>query len=417
MRVCYGFNNTYRNEKFMIKNISKGHTLLVQGPTRVVLVEGKIEVFGKIFVPVKIEENNVLIVPSANVYPIFSVESSKLDVYTNNEDNLIVIEENSIIKEWEDIKDKVLEEIKKKGELNPIKVMVLGISGGKTTLIKYLANNILRAGYKGGYLDSDLGQQMMYLPTTLNIGEIKDYIISSVNIETEETIFIGSTFPKSNYKFIVAHSCNSLIDNYLENHKDTNVILIDSDGWIKTEAGIVYKNYFIETVDPDIMIVFHDDNIEELKEIEKSASKSKKRKIFLIKQENKYFYEKDKEERRFLRQSQFAKILENYRKISLPLKDIKFIKMDFDMENNKLIEQEINVGGLVNLPYHYVIISLMTEDSKLIKIGLLFVINLEKKYILFFSDLNYKEQSQVKKIVLGSLRLSTKGNHQGYLYL
>jgi len=401
----------------MIKNITKGHTLLVQGPTRVVLVEGKIEVFGKIFVPEKIEENNVLIVPGANVYPIYSVESSKLDVYTSNKDNLIEIEENSIIKEWEDIKDKVLEEIKKKGELNPLKIMVLGISGGKTTLIKYLANNILRAGYKGGYLDSDLGQQMIYLPTTLNIGEIKDYVISSVNIETEETIFIGSTFPKSNYKFIVAHSCNSLIDNYLNNHKDTNVILIDSDGWIKTEAGIIYKNYFIETVDPDIIIVFHDESIEELKEIEKSASKIKKRKIFLIKQENKYFYEKDKEERRFLRQSQFAKILENYRKISMPLKDIKFIKMDFDMENNMLLEQEINVGGLVNLPYHYVIISLMTEDSKLIKIGLLFVINLEKKYILFFSDLNYKEQSQVKKIVLGSLRLSTKGNHQGYLYL
>ncbi len=401
----------------MIKNISEGHTLLVQGPTRIVLVEGKIEVFGKIFVPDKIEKKNTIIVPGANVYPIYSIESSKLDVYTNNKDNLSEIEENSIIKEWEDVKNKILEEIKKKGETNPLKVMVLGISGGKTTLIKYLANNILRAGYKGAYLDSDLGQQMMYLPTTLNIGEIKDYIISSENVETEDTIFIGSTFPKSNYKFIVAHSCNSLIDSYLEKHKETNVILIDSDGWIKTEAGIVYKNYFIETVDPDIIIVFHDDTIEELKEIEKNAAKSKKRKIFLIKQENKYFYDKDKEERRFLRQSQFAKILENYRKISMPLKDIKFIKMDFDMENNTLVEQEINVGSLVNLPYHYVIISLMTEDSKLIKIGLLFVINLEKRYILFFSDLNYKEQAQVKKIILGSLRLSTKGNHQGYLYL
>ncbi|MFW9785061.1 MAG: hypothetical protein ACFFFB_22460 [Candidatus Heimdallarchaeota archaeon] len=75
------------------------------------------------------------------------------------------------------------------------------------------------------------------------------------------------------------------------------------------------------------------------------------------------------------------------------------------------------MNELINLPYHYVIISLMTEDSKLIKVGLLFVINLEKNYILLFSDLNFKEQTQVKKILLGSLRLSTKGNHQGYLYL
>ena len=59
----------------------------------------------------------------------------------------------------------------------------------------------------------------------------------------------------------------------------------------------------------------------------------------------------------------------------------------------------------------------MDEDSKLIKIGLLFVINIERNYILLYSDMSYKEQIEIKKILLGSLRLSTKGNHQGYLYL
>ncbi len=89
----------------------------------------------------------------------------------------------------------------------------------------------------------------------------------------------------------------------------------------------------------------------------------------------------------------------------------------YDIENDEILEIEINPNNLINLPYHYVIISLLTEDSKMIKIGLLFVINLEKNYVLLFSDLNFKEQSKVRKILLGSLRLSTKGNHQGYLYL
>ncbi|MFX1435193.1 MAG: hypothetical protein ACFFB1_15590, partial [Promethearchaeota archaeon] len=132
---------------------------------------------------------------------------------------------------------------------------------------------------------------------------------------------------------------------------------------------------------------------------------------------NRYFYEKNKDERRFLRQSQFAKILERFRKISIPLNDIKFIKNDYDKEKDEIVEIEIDVNDLITLPYHYVIISLMTEDSKMIKIGLLFVINLEKNYILLFSDFNFREQNQIKKILLGSLRLSTKGNHQGYLYL
>ncbi|MHA1195323.1 MAG: Clp1/GlmU family protein [Promethearchaeota archaeon] len=402
----------------MIQQVQKGHTLLVKGPTRVVLLEGKIDILGKVFIPQKQEEKNTLIIPSANTYPLHAVEDTKLDIFTRNEENIKLVEENTINKEWGKTKDTIIQLIKKKNQDNkPLIVMVLGISCGKTTLIKYLANNILKAGLKGGYLDSDLGQQTLFLPTTLNIGEIKDYIISNSDLETEDTVFIGSTYPKSNLKFIVAHACKSLIDNYIKRHEDTDVILIDSDGWIKTEAGIVYKNFFIDKIDPDVLIIFHDDSIEELKEIEKNASKSKNRKIILLKEENKYFYEKDKEERRFLRQSQFAKFLENFRKISIPLDDIKFIKYDYDKENDTVLEQDVDLRELIKLPYHYVIIALLDENSKLIKIGLLFIINIEKDYILLFSDLSFKEQQRVRKILLGSLRLSTKGNHQGYLYL
>ena len=88
-----------------------------------------------------------------------------------------------------------------------------------------------------------------------------------------------------------------------------------------------------------------------------------------------------------------------------------------DAEEDKIIEVEIDLNNLITLPYHYVIVALLTEDSELIRIGLLFIINFEKKYILLFSDLNFKEQRKIKKILLGSLRLSIKGNHQGYLYL
>ncbi|MCK4779635.1 MAG: hypothetical protein KAT57_05580, partial [Candidatus Lokiarchaeota archaeon] len=286
------------------------------------------------------------------------------------------------------------------------------------TFIKYLANNFLKAGLKGGYLDSDLGQQIIYVPTTINIGTINDNIVSSEDINSEKTVFIGATFPKGNNKYIVSLSCRDLISDYVKKYKDTNFVLIDTDGWIKTEAGILYKNFFIKTVDPDILIVFHDETIEELEVIEKTSSSLRKdRKIYLIKEENKYFYEKNKDERRFIRQSQFSKKFEVFRKISIPLDDMKFIKADYDKDKEEIIEIEININDLVNLPYHYVIIGLMSENSELIEIGLLFTVNIEKNYILLFSNLTYKQQLKVKKILLGSLRLSTKGNHQGYLYL
>ncbi|MFX0104137.1 MAG: Clp1/GlmU family protein [Candidatus Hodarchaeota archaeon] len=408
----------------MIKSLSKGQTLLVKGPARITILEGKIDVFGKIYLPEKTltstlpkSNGHILIIPGSQSYPLYATVKSKLEVYTNIEENLILIDENSISLKWIEIKDSIIKELKENTEA-PLKIMVLGISSGKTTFIKYLANNFLREGLKGGYLDSDLGQQIIYIPTTINIGSIDDYIVSSENINSEKTVFIGATFPKGDYKFIVSLSCKKLIEDYIAKNKDIDFILIDTDGWIKTEAGILYKNFFINTVNPDIIIVFHDDTIEELRSIEKnSISVRKDRKIFLIKEKNKYFYEKNKDERRFLRQSQFSKKFEEFRKISIPLNNMKFIKTEYDKEKDQIIEKEIIIDELVNLPYHYVIIGLMTEKSELIEIGLLFTINIEKNYILLYSNLNYKEQLNVKKIFLGSLRLSTKGNHQGYLYL
>ena len=409
----------------MIRNVDKGSTLIVKGPARVSLLEGELDVLGKIYqsknensssnIPDG-EDENVLIIPSAHCYPFYAIDNIQLEIYTSNEENLKEIKENSISPTWVRIKDELIAQLKKERE-TPLKIMVLGFSSGKTTLIKYLANNFIKEGLKGGYLDSDLGQQIIYIPTTINLGSIKDYIISSEDIQSENTLFIGATFPKGDYKYIVSLYCRKMIDDYIAENKDVDFVLIDTDGWIKTEAGIVYKSFFIKSVNPDVLIAFHNDEIEELKEIEKNAaSENKERKTYLIEDGNEHFYERDKDERRFLRQSQFSKKFEDFRKISIPLKEMKFIKTDYNKENEEILEQEVNINDLLNLPYHYVIIGLLTEDSKLIEIGLLFTINADKNYILLYSNLSYKQQLKVKKILLGSLRLSTKGNHQGYLY-
>ncbi|GAH16988.1 unnamed protein product, partial [marine sediment metagenome] len=133
----------------MKKNIEKGNTLIVKGPSRITLLEGELEVFGKILHPEKgsstqsaenFEAQNTLIIPSAHCYPLYARENSQLEIYTNNEENLKLIKENSISDKWIEIKDEILRDLKNDKE-SPLKIMVLGMSSGKTTLIKYLANN------------------------------------------------------------------------------------------------------------------------------------------------------------------------------------------------------------------------------------------------------------------------------------
>ena len=156
----------------MIQKIDKGNTLLIKGPARITLLEGKLDILGKIILPEKevsnqddlnVESQNVLIIPSAQSYPLYAQEESKLEIYTNVKENLEIIKENSIYPTWIKIKNEIIEDLKKKKE-GPLKIMVLGISSGKTTLIKYLANNFLKEGLKGGYIDSDLGQQYVLQP-------------------------------------------------------------------------------------------------------------------------------------------------------------------------------------------------------------------------------------------------------------
>jgi polynucleotide 5'-kinase involved in rRNA processing len=410
----------------MIKEIKQGETLIAKGPTRLNLLEGRVEIFGKLVDADQTgssKENETpdteLIIPSADQYPIYALQDSKLDIYTSKpKENLKIIEDNSIPKEWRDIKDDIIKKMEKTKNDMPLKIMVLGLSHGKTTLLKYLANNLIREGFQGGYIDSDLGQQIMYIPTTINIGTIENPIISGEDIDPEVTKFIGATYPKADLKFIVSHAANNLIEEYIEKYHDTEFILIDTDGWIKSEAGVIYKTFFIKTVAPDVVIAFHsDDEVEELETIEKKVKSDKEKELFLIKNENSYYYEKNKEDRRFLRQSRFSKVLEDFQKITIELDDIVFVKNEYDKDENEITEKEINIEELVQLPYHYVLISLLDEDSKMVNIGLLFSIDLQKKYFLIFSDLSYSEQLKIKKVLIGSLRLSTKGNHQGYLYL
>ncbi len=408
----------------MKKDVKQGSTLIVRGPTRVTLLEGKLEVLGKIILPEKEESpskensytNNIIIVPSAISYPLYAINDSKLELYTNNEENLELISQNTISDEWIKVKDSLIDMLKKNEGKPPLKIMILGISSGKTTLITYLANNFIREGFQGAYLDSDLGQQIV-LPTTLMIGVLTHPFISLKEIKEGERHFVGATFPKGNLKFIVSHYTKEMIENFLKMQDQENFVLIDTDGWVKTEAGCIYKNFFIKKVDPDALIVFHDEEIEEYEDILRIARERKDRQILLIKEENKFFYDKSKEERRFLRQSRFAQVFEEFKKITVPLEGLQFIKRDYNNESDEIVEVNIDIRNLIHLPYHYVIVGLCDENSNLLNVGLLFTANIEKNYILLFSDLSYKDQIKIKKILLGSLRLSTKGNHQGYLYL
>ena len=106
----------------MIKNIEKGNFLIIKGPAKIMLLEGELEVFGKRILPEKgsptrdtaadFEAQNMLIIPSAQCYPLYTQENSKIDIYVSKEENLELIKENSISNKWIEIKIEMLKRVK-----------------------------------------------------------------------------------------------------------------------------------------------------------------------------------------------------------------------------------------------------------------------------------------------------------------
>jgi len=122
----------------MIQEVQKDYTLLVRGPSRVTLLEGKVEVFGKEFSSKKSVEENTLIVPGANSYPLYALESSKLEIFTNSGDNIEIIEGNTINKEWVKIKESVINAIRKNEGKKPLKLAVVKRLSSNTLQITYI---------------------------------------------------------------------------------------------------------------------------------------------------------------------------------------------------------------------------------------------------------------------------------------
>ena len=68
------------------------------------------------------EAENMLIIPSAQSYPLYTQANSKIDIYTNKEENLDLVNENSITDKWIEIKDDVLKDLKREKEV-PVKII------------------------------------------------------------------------------------------------------------------------------------------------------------------------------------------------------------------------------------------------------------------------------------------------------
>jgi len=135
-------------------------------------------------------------------------------------------------------------------------IMVIGGSDtGKTTLIECLADFLSRQR-EIGIVDLDMGQSHIGLPTTIGWGKVKGGFKDWSGIQVEDFYFTGTLSPVGNLLPVLT-GAKIILDRALSSCRK---VIVDTTGLISEPAGKVLKQFKIEILSPDVILVLEHGN-------------------------------------------------------------------------------------------------------------------------------------------------------------
>ncbi|MGQ9585232.1 MAG: Clp1/GlmU family protein [Anaerolineae bacterium] len=140
------------------------------------------------------------------------------------------------------------------------RIMILGATDtGKSTFARYLFHRFQDAGARVGFLDCDVGQSTIGLPTTLNL------IVPAHGLPTAEggapfppnpgaASFVGSISPRGHMLPLLV-GCQRLLEKAAE--LAASVLIVDTTGLVDpAQGGVALKQWKIELLRPTTVVAF-----------------------------------------------------------------------------------------------------------------------------------------------------------------
>jgi polynucleotide 5'-hydroxyl-kinase GRC3/NOL9 len=291
--------------------------------------------------------------------------------------------EISAPKEWFELLD-VLEEGK------GIAILLGATDTGKSTLAKFLISHLCKRGLKVGLVDADIGQSFLGPPATIGLSVFKSHPDWEVILSPPEIFFVGSTTPEGHFP-IHLKGVKRMVDKVSTCGSD--VILVDTTGFVLGEAGKELKRRKIDLISPRFILALQkDDELEPILEQYKESPLYKIYRLPLSEQVR----PKSLEERRANRTNKFR----DYFKYS--------VIQELAMEGVQIEGEVLDPNG-APLPLDWalkmnsLLIGLKDENDHTLALGLIRNYFQEKKVLRVFTPL--QEIQRVKTVQLSSLRL------------
>jgi polynucleotide 5'-hydroxyl-kinase GRC3/NOL9 len=221
--------------------LDPGEAVKLYGPMLVTLRSGCLDVHGRIVKPgekftVHKTRNYVVVADEASELEVSMIEDSQIQSLDPSDPYLLKI--------------KLVDDALNKGYR---RIMVLGcVDCGKTSLTTILFNKMISRGLKPVAVDSDVGQADIGPPCFVTMGSSTKQVYWLSELEPIYMRFIGDNKPQY-YGHAIIYETILLSNIALSKGYDS--IVVDTDGWVKDESGILHKVLFIERFKPDAIFV------------------------------------------------------------------------------------------------------------------------------------------------------------------
>ena len=299
--------------------LTPGRTLTIDGPAVVTLLQGRVEILGNVLPP-----QSKLSVRKGRRIPIESMVGSRLEVNLGKDATWTEVAEKAIPETWMTVAERITTE-------RGTTLILGGGDCGKTTFCTYLANKALSKDLKVAVIDGDLGQANIGPPTTLSLGFVERPIVDLFRIKPEKTYFVGITSPSTVGNIVIRCLRSLKVD---AENKRADLIIVDTDGWIRSELALNYKTTMVKEIEPDFVVAIQDK--EEMKTILESI---RKRGVFIL-QVSEMVRERGREDRLLLREQGYRKCLEGSTLRTIQLMNVKMEFLGINFEQPAPAEKE-----------------------------------------------------------------------------
>ncbi len=229
----------------MMMEVARGSVIRIKGPARVSVIRGKIMIVGAEY-----GDGSSIIIHSLRSYGIKVLEDTVLEVSLGNEASIELVDpREEVVDRWLEISEGILNDL---GEHGALRIVVVGpVESGKTTLSAFIANRALARGASPALIEGDVGQEDIGVPGTVSLAYLREPVVWQRQLRADRIRFVGCLSPHGCISRIVS-AIASLVK---EAEQRSNVVIVNTDGWVNEHRAISYKLELIRLTRPTHVVV------------------------------------------------------------------------------------------------------------------------------------------------------------------